>query len=82
MFVLCVLCVVMYRSLRRADDSSRGVLPTVCASLCVIKKPRGRGHNLRLTAVPIIIIKIIIINAYLNTGVSRETLSKSGKLRS
>jgi hypothetical protein len=27
--VLWVLCVVRYRSLRRADPSSRGVLPTV-----------------------------------------------------
>jgi len=27
---LWVLCVVKYRSLRRADPSSRGVLPSVC----------------------------------------------------
>jgi hypothetical protein len=27
--LLCVLCVVRQRSLRRADHSSRGVLPTV-----------------------------------------------------
>jgi hypothetical protein len=30
-----VLCVVRYRSLRRADHSSRGVLPTVvCLTEC------------------------------------------------
>ena len=29
MFVVCVLSVVRYRSLRRADHSSRGVLPNV-----------------------------------------------------
>jgi hypothetical protein len=27
--LLCALCVVMQRSLRRADPSSRGVVPTV-----------------------------------------------------
>jgi hypothetical protein len=32
--LLCVLCVVRYRSLRRADHSSRDVLPTV-ARRCV-----------------------------------------------
>jgi hypothetical protein len=37
--LLCVLRVVSYRSLRRADPSSRGVLPNV-VSLCVIKKPQ------------------------------------------
>jgi hypothetical protein len=37
-----VLCVVMWRSLRRADHSSRGVLPSaVCLS--VILNPRSRG---------------------------------------
>jgi len=37
--LLRVLCVVMYRSLRRADHSSGGVLPSVvCPS--VISKPR------------------------------------------
>ena len=41
--LLWVLCVVRYRSLRRADHSSRGVLPTVVASLCVIWKPREWG---------------------------------------
>jgi hypothetical protein len=41
--LLCVLCVVRYRSLRRADHSSKRS-PTDCgASLCVIKKPRERG---------------------------------------
>jgi len=40
--VLCVLCVFGYRSLRRADHSSGGVLLTVvCFS--VISKPRQRG---------------------------------------
>jgi hypothetical protein len=37
--LLLVLCVVRYRSLRRADFSSRGILPTV-VSLSVIVKPR------------------------------------------
>ena len=32
--LLCVLCVVRQRSLRRTDHSSRGVLPTV-VSRCV-----------------------------------------------
>jgi hypothetical protein len=40
--LLWVLCVVRYRSLRRADHSSRGVLPSmVCLS--VIVKPRQWG---------------------------------------
>jgi hypothetical protein len=38
-FLLLVLCVVRYRSLRWVDDSSRGVLPTVVC-LSVIVKPR------------------------------------------
>ena len=37
--LLWMLCVVMYRSLHRADHSSRGVLPTVVC-LSVIVKPR------------------------------------------
>jgi hypothetical protein len=33
--LLCVLCVVRYRTLRRADHSSRGVLPSVmCLTEC------------------------------------------------
>jgi hypothetical protein len=36
MCLLWVLCVARYRSLRRTDHSSRGVLPTVLLSLCVI----------------------------------------------
>jgi hypothetical protein len=32
--LLSVLCVVRYRSLRRADHSSRGVLPTVARRWC------------------------------------------------
>jgi hypothetical protein len=37
--LLCVLCFVRYRSLRRAYHSSRGVLPSVMC-LSVIVKPR------------------------------------------
>ena len=37
-----MLCVVSYRSLRRADHSSRGVLPIV-GCLSVISKPRKGG---------------------------------------
>ena len=37
--LLWVLCVVRYRSLRRADHSSRGVLPSVVC-LNVIMNPR------------------------------------------
>jgi hypothetical protein len=37
--LLWVLCVVMQKSLRRADHSSRGVLPRVVC-LCVFVKPR------------------------------------------
>jgi hypothetical protein len=37
-----VLCVFGYRSLRRADHSSRGVLPSVVC-LSVIANPRYRG---------------------------------------
>ena len=33
--ILWVLCVVRYWSLRRADHSSRGVLPSVCVCVCV-----------------------------------------------
>jgi len=38
--LLLVLSVVRYRSLRRADRSSRGVLP-ILVCLCVIMKPRN-----------------------------------------
>jgi hypothetical protein len=38
--LLWVLCVVRYRSLRRADHSSRGVLSSVVCLKCVIVKPR------------------------------------------
>jgi hypothetical protein len=54
----CLLCVVRQKSLRRADDSSGGVLPTV-ARQCVFKKRLGRGHKPRWAALP---EKIIIIN--------------------
>jgi hypothetical protein len=37
---LWVLCVVRYRSLRLADQSSRGILPSVVCPMCVIAKPR------------------------------------------
>jgi len=37
--LLCMLCVVRYRSLYRADHSSRGVLPSVVC-MSVIVKPR------------------------------------------
>jgi hypothetical protein len=37
---LRVLCVVRYRSLRRAGHSSRGVLTNVVCLKCVIAKPR------------------------------------------
>ena len=37
--LLCVLCVVRYRSLYRPDHSSTGVLPSVVC-LSVIVKPR------------------------------------------
>jgi hypothetical protein len=43
MFVLCVLCVVRSRSLRRADHSSRGVLPTV-ACRCVLSRNFENGE--------------------------------------
>jgi hypothetical protein len=39
---LCLLCVVRYRSLRPADHSSRGFLPSVVC-LSMIVKPRLRG---------------------------------------
>jgi hypothetical protein len=43
MFLSCeCLCVVRQRSLRRADQSSRGVLPSVVC-LSVIAKPRQLG---------------------------------------
>jgi hypothetical protein len=51
--LLCGLCVVRQRSLRRTDHSSREVLPGCGASLCVIKKPRVReGHSPRWAAEP------------------------------
>ena len=40
--LLWVLCVVGYRSLRRADHSSKGVLPSVVC-LSVTANPRYRG---------------------------------------
>jgi len=40
--LLCVLCAVRQKSLRRADHSSRGVLPSV-ACLSVIMKHRISG---------------------------------------
>jgi hypothetical protein len=36
--LLWVLCVVRYRSLRRADPSSRDVLPNVCTRVCVLSR--------------------------------------------
>jgi hypothetical protein len=51
--LLWVLCVVNYGYLRRTDLSSRGVLPTVVRSLCVIyKSPEWGGHNPRWAAAP------------------------------
>ena len=42
--LLWVLCVVRYRSLRLADHSSRGVLPSVVCLMSMIAKPRkGRS---------------------------------------
>ena len=40
--LLWVLCVVMYRSLRRADHSSRGVIPSVVCPLSVNENPRKK----------------------------------------
>jgi len=41
-YLLCVLCVIKGWSVRRAEHSSRGVLPkVVCVS--VISKPQNRG---------------------------------------
>jgi len=37
--LLWVLCVVRHRSLRRADHSSRGVLPTLVCSISAVAKP-------------------------------------------
>jgi hypothetical protein len=42
--LLWVLCVIRYRSLRRADHSSRGVLPSECVSReCDRKVPYGEA---------------------------------------
>jgi hypothetical protein len=63
MSVSCMLCVVRYRTLRRADHSSRGVLPSVvCLTECdhessIMRRtwpskavaPCGEGGNLRPT---------------------------------
>ena len=46
--LLWVLCVVRYRSLRRADLSSRGVPPTVVVWLCVITWNNNPLHLHRL----------------------------------
>ena len=43
MSVFCELCVVRYRSLRRADHSSTGVLRIVVCPMNVIAKPRKGG---------------------------------------
>ena len=40
--LLRVMCVVMYRSLRREDHSSRGVLPTVVRLVCNLETSRMR----------------------------------------
>jgi hypothetical protein len=62
--LLCVLCVVRLRSLRRADHSSRGDLPTV-ARRYVIKKSRGRGgHRPRWAADSEKILIIILATIY------------------
>jgi hypothetical protein len=45
MFVCCLLCVVRYRSLRRADHSSRGVLPTA-ARRCVLSRNLADEENI------------------------------------
>ena len=42
-FLLCMLCVVRYRSLRLADHSSRGILPTVVRRCVWSRKPREWG---------------------------------------
>ena len=42
--LLWLLCVVRWRSLRWADHSTRGILPTlVCLSVCLIYKPQEWG---------------------------------------
>ena len=51
--LLWVLCVVRYRSLRRADHSSRGVLPTVVRRCVWFRKPQEwGGHDPRWVAAP------------------------------
>ena len=51
--LLWELCVVRWRSLRRADHSSRGVLPTVMCRCVWSRKPKGWGdHGPRWAAAP------------------------------
>jgi hypothetical protein len=51
--ILSVLCVVRQRSLRRADHSSRGILPTVVRRCVWSRKPQEwGGHDPRWVAEP------------------------------
>jgi len=50
---LWVLCVVRHRSLRRADPSSRGVLPMVCVCVCVNECDHIQNNPLNLQCVGI-----------------------------
>jgi len=51
--LLWVLCIVRKRSLRRADHSSRGVLPTVVRHYAWSRKPQEwGGHDPRWVAAP------------------------------
>jgi hypothetical protein len=59
---VCLLCVLLGRGLRRADHSSMRSHTDSDASLCVIKKPRGRGgHSPRWAAEPEMIMMMMMI---------------------
>ena len=61
--LLWVLCVVRYRPLRRADPSSRGVLPSVVCLSVIVKPWQGWGlGQLELSSHAIYIY--IIVNLY------------------
>jgi len=64
--LLWVLCVVRQRSLRRADHSSSGVLPTVISRCVWFGKPQEwGGHGPRWAAVPqekLILLGLLIFN--------------------
>ena len=47
--VVSTVCVVRWRSLRQADHSSRGVLPSAVCQ-CAIAKPRKQGEPSQLEA--------------------------------